>query len=405
MEDSRFSTCWRFRVERHARRCAVALVVLATLGCARVSVLPSKGGAAWLEVRSENFTIWTNTSSAAARALAQRFEAQRRVVLAAIRKPLSAPHTFVIALRSLREYRAMFAELSVARAWTENNPALQPMIVMSLDHSEDHVLNHEFAHVLSFSLVRHQPRWLAEGLATYFESAIPDLQTGVAQLGLPNESLRRFLTGRDRMPRMRTLFECQSNACADPEFYAASWLLFSYLTNRHNKRFGIYLALIDRGVDHARAWSAVFPELSPELLDRSIGWDLRKLKLPEVKVPLSPVPTEVRAIGDAEVLAARALLYYLTGDEQARPEASAALALTPTHLLASLVLAATRAPLSADQLRALTDAHPDDSRAWFLRSELAADSTERQQASARACQLAPRTYARCAAATADDSLR
>lgn len=371
-----------------------AVLALFLAGCGGLPQVPSKGGASWLEVTSEGFTLWTNAGQSAARTLLQRMEAQRQVLRKTIHK--RDQHIFVIALSSARDYRVVFPDTSMARAWNEQTAVMQPMIVLSLDYADDEILNHELAHVLSFAQVRNQPRWLAEGLATYFESAVPDPQTGVAQLGLPSEGLRRFLTSSSRMPRMRTLFECQTSTCADPEFYAASWLLFSYLTNQHHKRFGIYLALIDRGIEPARAWQTVFPELSPEALDRGINWDLRKLKLPEVRVAVAQVPTKVRKLADADVLAVRALLRALSGDKESLREATAALSLAPTQLLASLIVAAHQAPLSAEHLRALTGAHPHDPRAWWLRSRLAKDRAEQQEAHARVCALAPAAFAECA---------
>lgn len=177
------------------------------------------------------------------------------------------------------------------------------------------------------------------------------------------------------------------------------------MTNRHHKQFGIYLALIDRGIEHTRAWQSVFPELSPEALDRGINWDLRKLKLPEVRVSVAQVPTKVRILGDADVLAVRALLRGVSGDKESLPEATAAVSLAPTQLLASLVLAAHRAPLSAEHLRALTDAHPHDPRAWLLRAQLADDEAERQDAYMRVCALAPQAYVKCTAVASGDPLK
>ncbi|HET7504353.1 MAG TPA: hypothetical protein VFK02_25200 [Kofleriaceae bacterium] len=135
-----------------------------------VPSLPSQGGAAWVEIKSDHFTLWTDASPARGRQLVDDLERRRQIITAAMGQASSGATAFVIALRNSRE-RAAFMPLEfVGKAWNAYNITGQPGIFIAADQNDrDHVISHEMSHVVSFGVLPLQPAWLAEGIATYFE--------------------------------------------------------------------------------------------------------------------------------------------------------------------------------------------------------------------------------------------
>lgn len=380
--------CWG----RHLWAAALALCVVA---CAGTPKLPSQGGT-WLEVKTENITLWTNAGAHAARELVQRMELQRLVVLGLMRVQTRTRPIFAVAFRRASQLRSMADTSGLAFAWDERNPILMPVVVLSLENDEDYVINHELTHAVSHSIVRNQPRWLAEGMATYFESAVPDATTRVAQAGLPNEGLRRHMSGRSRLPTTRTLFACNSIECTDPDFYAASWLLFSYLINREHARLGRYLAMLDADADPSDAWRTVFSDLTPEALDLAIGRNLGSFALPEVRVEPKHVAMQGRNLEDADLLATRALLGGMFGRGEPLREALEVLDRSPTHLLAALIASSNGHKLSTAHAREIARAHPADARAWLLLLSSSTEPSDRALATEKLCALGlPTRQLRC----------
>jgi len=83
------------------RGCVLAAVLVACVHGSAVPDLPSKGGPAWLEVASPHFVVWTDSSEARARDLAQRMEDYRRVLITLLfgGTDVKSPPILVFALR------------------------------------------------------------------------------------------------------------------------------------------------------------------------------------------------------------------------------------------------------------------------------------------------------------------
>jgi hypothetical protein len=128
--------------------------------------LPSRGGPAWLEVQSEHFTLWTDASAERGRELMRELELRHQLLGTAMKHPLSNQRAFVIALRSSRETGEYLPHDAIAFAWDARNPTRQPGILLAANNQDrDHVVSHELTHVISFGFLKHQPHWLAEGIA------------------------------------------------------------------------------------------------------------------------------------------------------------------------------------------------------------------------------------------------
>jgi hypothetical protein len=362
--------------------------------------LPSRGGPAWVEVTSEHFTLWTDAPAARGRELVREMEQRRQLVVNTMRQASSKARSFVIALRSAREVAAYVPSQFVAVAWDAQNPTRQPGILLAteVDDSE-HVVNHELTHVISFGIIRNQPHWLGEGIASYFEMA--DFEPGKTsvQIGIPREDHARTLQEQSQ-PSVAKVFACEDSRCMDERFYAASWALFSFLLNERHDQLGRYLGrLNDRSEDRrAKAWDEVFPDLPPDKLDDELRAWLRngKIAFPRIEVSVHETATEERPLSDADALAARSLLDFKFKDEvTAMRTLSEALRIDRANLLALLIDAAHTHSIEPDDARAATVAHPDDWRAWRLLAFALQGTPESYRAMGRACALAGNEAPEC----------
>jgi hypothetical protein len=185
----------------------------------------------------------------------------------------------------------------------------------------------------------------------------------------------------------------------DAPFYATSWALFSYLTNR---RPDDLLRYIQRLVglpkrDQAAAWPAVFPDLTPDKLDRILDDWIKTgdLTVHQYKIKLRDFAVAQRVLGDGEILTARALLRFVTGG---RPETelAAALAADPDNVIANMLNMARNDHVEKPSLvtaQRLTVTHPDDWRAWWLHQQATEDGGEAKRDMAHVCALLARTPA------------
>lgn len=370
---------------------AMLAVMTALAGCATVPELPSKGGAAWRELKSERITLWTNTSSKRAAGLLREIEQRRQIIARAMNRAEQVAPIFVIALRSTSEVKAFIADFADAVAWNQRNPTFSPGVLVAADYSEENeaiLFNHELAHAISYSIIPEQQPWLAEGLASYFEMTSLD-EDGTAQIGIPRANMVRAAAEASLM-RVKELMACMKPECRTFPLYLTGWALLSYLINTDLERFNKYLErLREAPVEaHARIWRETFPDLTHDELDEKLFWWLKNgsLAVPRIRVKVTEFPFTERALGDADVLAARALLYMFFGTEQeARTAAEAALAIDRTNLLAGLLTPLLGIPFPLDDARKLVVAHPDDWRALIPLAKALPPGIEANEVNARVC--------------------
>ena len=366
------------------------LLCLACVACgAVVPSLPGQGGPAWLELKSENFTLWTNSSPSAARDLLRKLEDQRKVILRAMNHKGHRERVLVVALRSERELRAFVPSQFTAVAWPQDNPLLAPGIALAMDTEDSTVVTHELAHAISHSIVQAQPPWLAEGIASYFEMAVPDPDTHEVQVGVPNRGLLELLK-KGAPLRVQELFDCRDVACRTAEFYATSWALFTYLLNEHFEALSRYFLLLNTlpAIERDQAWPRAFPSLTAEALDRELsGWIYAgAFRLPRFRVPVQQVASTERTLTDADVLSARGLMYWNAGQMDASvKDARAAVDVAPIPLEAALLATAHELPLTLETVQAVVAANEQDWRAWWILIPLLPDDDG----------LGPRTQAIC----------
>ena len=290
------------------------VIVLALVAChgPALPALPSQGGPAWIELASEHFTVWTDASRGRATKLVREMEHLRQVVLGV---GFAGTHledkAFVIALRDGEEVGVFVPEQFVAFAFY-GGALKQSGIVLPADaHEDSDVVTHELVHVISFNVIRNQPRWFAEGLANFFESVNIDPDTAKGDVGVPNAGIIGHLRSRPPTPTAK-MFACDAYECMDSNFYATAWAMFAFLANTYPKELIGYSRRLDElpPSETARAWGEFFPALTPDKLDHELRKWLAygKHTVWKFDVQLKQWPITERTLSDADVYAARALL-------------------------------------------------------------------------------------------------
>lgn len=366
-------------------RLALALALAAVACGPAIPPVPSKGGPAWRELTSEHFTLWTNASVGRARELIRDMEDLRHIVIGIGFRGGGAGRVLVIALRDDDEVRAYTGEFR-AMASDANSHINQPLILLSAEAHQE-IVAHELTHTISFTVLREQPRWFAEGLAKYFETIQIDRERGKVDLGRA-PTYRGDPMVMSRLMAFRQLVACDDLRCTDRHFYAAAWALFTYLRNVKQADVSSYPQLVA---------SANLDELEAEVKRWLVSGSHTVLHY-DVRLPTYAV-TE-RELGDADVYAARALLRleFQGREDLAKADATAALAVEPTHVLANVVAAKVSAPVTAERARAIATAHPTDWRAWLLVAMALRQGDEAREALQRSCELAaqnPALFAPC----------
>jgi hypothetical protein len=390
-------------------RSAVLVTLALFVACARFPVAPAEGGPVWTELTSEHFTVWTDADPSRVRDLIRKMELFRHVT-AEVAYPAapSSGRALAVVMRNDQELTEISGD-SRAFSMQAMLPLWQPIVFLSLTGTGERTLMHELTHLISFSVIHNQPRWLAEGMAAYFEGAQLDAEQTTVTLGAA--PLR--YGSNARMAPVARLFDWGRTLPAGIErpLYQTAWALFAFLINEHKAELAHYLWLIDRAGDPAdgawqvrqqRAWERGFPSLPLDELDADLEDWLDHGSHHELSFYVRPtdVPITARRLSDADAYAVRSFL--LDGQtpeqrERGRAERSQALALEPTNVLAwSLrVMDGDKPTVRVGQ--AIAAAHPDDWRAWWL-AALALDNgrgdpAELDHARSQACALLARNGA------------
>jgi len=359
-----------------------------------VPALPSHGGPKWFELSSEHFVVWTDGEVDDARPLVQRMEHLRQVIygVSFFQPPATTVKYFVIALRNIGEVHAYVPEQFAAYAMSGRNPLLQPVIVLPLDEIGDPrgLITHELTHTISFASLPVQPHWFAEGLANYFETVQLDERAHTADVGIPIAARAKQLRTRSPMP-VASLISCDQPQCMDGTFYATTWALISFLANQHADELTRYVQQLAT-ITSKTAPTGWPSELASEPLDR-IDHDLAnwlaygRITVNHYKLRLADYPIAMRSLGDADALAARAVLHSGFDRRTRLPsEVDQALISEPTNVIANVLKNAHGDRVSLETARAVVAAHAGDWRAWWLLQAIVRGD-EAATSRAKVCEL------------------
>jgi len=387
------------------------LALGAWMACgAALPAVPGQGGPPWIELTSEHFTLWTDAGPARGRELIREIEHLRQVV-AGVAFPAAreAGHSLVIALRDDAELSAL-SPTGEPRAFAvpARPPLWQPMIVLSAFTNSTRAeltIAHELTHLVSFAAIHHQPRWLAEGMAQFFETMQLDAESTSVDVGVAPEVRGQPVRIAHLVPISNLLaWQMLGSAAEERGLYSTSWAFFTFLINAHRPELARYLALLDAPDDTAtpasrpeqreRAWRTAFSSLSDTELDGQLRqWLVSGHHVVlHVRVRVRDWPTSQRALSDAEVYAMRALLHSgPAAEHQQQAELAAAIGAEPTNVIARLLRLEHGGGVTPDEGRAIAAAHGDDWRAWWLAaialSRGAASPQEIDAARTKACAL------------------
>jgi hypothetical protein len=340
--------------------------------------------------------MWTNSSPNRGRELLREMEQLRQILLdVAFPRAQAKGRILVLAFRNADEVAAYVPRQFSAYSWSGRGGIYQPLIAVNADAEEtDHrVLTHELTHVISYAVIEEQPRWFAEGLAGFFETAKLDPGSSLVNVGAPLELMTRRVRELGLTP-MTSMFSCTELACMDDRYYATAWALMSYLANTHAAALLRYQARLSElsGAEQSTAWTEVFPALTPDKLDHVVrDWFFHgPHQVWHYPVALKETQITERPIGDAELYAARGLLrYYADRSGREPPEIATAVKLDATNMIAQLVRAAHARASDPDVARALVAAHPEDWRAWWMLAFALRTGDEAHAARIKLCALAP----------------
>lgn len=375
-------------------------------GChPQFSVAPKDGGPPWIELTSEHFTVWTDADPARVSELIHRIEHVHHVAsVVAYPTAPSSGRALAIVVRNDAELSEV-SNNGEARAFAASAgwPLWQPIVVLSLTGSQQRTVTHELVHLVSYKVIHHQPRWLSEGMATYFESM--KLDTSLSTVTVGAAPLR--YGSRERMVPVSQLFDwnqVKQNAEEAP-LYQTAWALFAFLINEHRAELAHYLWLTDSTSGPAKdtwrqqqrhTWNEGFPSLPVEQVDSKLkGWMAhgRHLEL-QFRIALRDAPITARRLGDADTYAVRALVLdgpTPTQRERARAEIEHALSVESTNPLAWVLKTRVGDKIGIQVAQSITAAHPEDWRAWWLATtsleNANGDPTELDRARTRACTL------------------
>ncbi|HSN24839.1 MAG TPA: DUF1570 domain-containing protein [Kofleriaceae bacterium] len=299
----------------------------------------------------------------------------------------------VVAFDTLDELHEYIPAQFIAYAMSASSLVRQPVIVLageSLDEDRG-IVTHELAHVITYNVIHTQPPWFAEGIAGYFETVRLDEGRANLDIGVPNKG-HLYVLHHEGITPTSQLFACDRYECEDDKFYATTWALFTYLLEEHPHELMQYIDRLAATPLHGKppAWADVVPSLPPETLDHELaGWlAYGKNRVLKYNIKLRAWPTTERPITEADVWAAKGMLRYLDkGDSVALPEIDKALELDPMNVLANLIEAGRQHDIDPTLARALTAAHPDDWRAWWLAWRASQTFTESSKAREKTCSL------------------
>lgn len=367
------------------------VLVAGLVGCAGIAhpVAPEAG---WTELRSPHFTVWTHGDPESGALLVREMEHLRSVVLGVAFPKLPDPgRTLVIAFRDADEVAGFLPKQFAAEAF-HGTPLFQPVIVVAADaiDRDERILTHEMTHAISYRALRVQPRWFAEGLASFFETVRLDPDRATVDVGAPYDWRVRQIR-RGQLDTVETAFACDRVACETSDFYATTWAMFTYLINERPAQLARYeetLAGLAPGAPPP-ALADVVPELRAAALQHDISeWLMHgRHNVWHYTIQLRTWPIATRPMAAAEGHAARAVV-RVSLDRGHSEELAATLALDPTNLVATLMKAARDRAIDPATARAVATAHPDDWRAWWLVGMAVRVGDEARDARAKLCALA-----------------
>jgi tetratricopeptide (TPR) repeat protein len=233
----------------------------------------------WLEVRTQHFTIVTNSNEKTGRRIADQFERMRAVF------HIAFPHLtidtgspiIVLAVKDDKEFRALEPQSYLAKGQLTLDGLFlrapdKNYVLMRVDAAGDHpyaVIYHEYTHLILGKAAEWMPLWLNEGMAEFYQTT--DIHEKEVELGQASPENILLLRDSKLLP-LATLFTVDTNSPYYHEenkgsiFYAESWALTHYLVINDSQqklhRLNDYQDLLMKNVDPVTAATRAFGDLN-----------------------------------------------------------------------------------------------------------------------------------------------
>jgi len=311
-------------------------------------------GPHWVEVRSPNFRVLTNSGEKDGRRVASQFERMRTVfhlLMPSASDDSAAPIT-VLALKDKTSFRTLEPEAYLAKGQLDLAGFFlrvpdKNYVLLRLDTEGEHPYSsvyHEYTHYMLRKAEGWLPLWLNEGLAEFYENT--DLTSKDVDLGEPSANNILYLRQQRLLP-LTTLLKVDHNSPYYHEenkgsvFYAESWALAHYLeiTDFDNKthRLQDYMRFLTQHEDSVTAAQHAFGDLTKleQALDFYIsGANFKQFRL-LAPVPFAEASYEVRPVTAAQADAVRAdVLLYVRGPKDAEALLQSVLQADPNNATA-----------------------------------------------------------------------
>lgn len=322
-------------------------------------------GQKWIEVKTTNFTFFSNVGRLSTRLVAEDLEELRAVLAQLTDYDLQAPVPTLIYVfrgdRSFLPYKTLYEGRPAAVSGYFIGGEDANYIAINADAPDASALvYHEYVHYVANNNMWYLPVWFSEGLAELYESF--EVSGDTVYIGLPVLRHVAVLRHSSLIP-LEELFsvhrssELYNEADRKGIFYAQSWALVHYLLlgdETRRQELGQYLGMVRNGVPSEEAFAAAF-STDYKSLGASVQAYVRSFRIPwiESKAEISlDADLEIRKMPYAEVLFR---LGELLANQPDRPERrsyfEAAVEADPNHG-PSLSSLAVEAELRADWSRA-----------------------------------------------------
>jgi len=306
---------------------------------AAVIALPAFGrenGESWVEVRSPNCAVVTDSNEKQARHIAGQFERMREVFHSAFPKARIDPGSpiVILALKDKKGFQALEPNAYLAKGQVELAGLFlrapeKNYVLLRLDAQGEHpyaIVYHEYTHLLMGDAAAWLPLWVNEGLAEFFQNT--DIHDKEADLGQPSSDDILFLRQNRWLP-LETLFAVDAKSPYYHEeqkasvFYAESWALIHLLQfsdqAAHTHRLGDYVDMVSKHVDPVAAGERAFGDLGQlkKALDAYVArgnYQYFRAQIP-VNVNEASFPVTVLTLPEANAVRADFLAYNDRGKD------------------------------------------------------------------------------------------
>ncbi len=216
---------------------------------------------------------------------------------------------------------------------------------------------HELTHLVSAFMLPRQPRWVAEGLGTYFEDAtFKDART--VKMGGWNKSRAEeaFVTGVVPLEELNEWGGLRFNE-RETRHYASAWAWIHYLSNHDEARLQRLFEGLRGTRPITKVMAEVFPPAEAAALRDKVqaylgaakfrGWETVLRRTPTVSSPTALEPWRVHLLRNR---------LFLNDEAAAQKDLAMAVELAPTPRPAAV--AVVEAALQNTPAKALLDAYP-----------------------------------------------